>query len=242
MLEGLSTTSELRYQLTGQVTLAADQSLDVDLTAVTGTAALVWTFPPNSTSQNPDCTQAGVMNVMVTIDSNAPYSVPCANGQTAQGALTPMLTLGTHAVQLSAVDTSGYPYYGKSSTLVAAATPTVQQFDLDWSVGGATLSWTLSDGVSTVSCASAGVTTLYVNFKDSTGAFVFSGAGDAQPCTASSVVYGYLKPGSYAVFLQGTGAGSAAYSSSQASPPTVSVTAGVFPAAGTGPNILVVGP
>src|SRR6478672_1706003 len=75
-----------------------------------GTASLVWTFPPNSVSQNPTCSEAGVTTVKVSIDSGDWISIKCEDGQTVSGASTPRLSRGSHTITLSAVNQAGYEY------------------------------------------------------------------------------------------------------------------------------------
>jgi hypothetical protein len=207
----------------------------------TGTAALVWTFPQNSAASNPNCDQAGIATVKVSIDSGDWISFNCADGQTTSGVSSPTLSIGTHSIVLSAVNSMGYEYYSKTSSLPVSATASVQQYDLDWSVGGATIHWQITDATATttLSCAQAGITDVYVNFRDGNGDLVYPGAGDKEPCSGLSIVYSFLKPGTFNVFLQANGAGSSVFQSSQATPPSITVSAGVFTTPSQGPTLLL---
>jgi hypothetical protein len=203
-----------------------------------GTAGLVWTFPANSISQNPTCSEAGVTTVKVSIDSGDWISFACEDGQTLSGVSTPRLSRGSHSILLSAVNSMGYEYYSKSSSLPISGTSTLQQYDLDWAVGGATVHWLLADG-STLTCSQAGVSDVYVNFRDSTGAFVYADSGDKEPCSASAIVYSFIKPGTYSVFVQATDTASHLYQSSTTNPPSITVRAGVFTSMSDGPNLVM---
>ncbi|MBK7860371.1 MAG: hypothetical protein IPJ65_17515 [Archangiaceae bacterium] len=209
--------------------------------STTGTAALVWTFPPNSAASNPTCAQAGVTKVFVSIDNGSWVEYACADGQTTAGVSSPLLSVGTHSIALSATNSMGYEYYAKSSSLPISATSSLQQYDLDWAVGGATVHWVVTDasGSVTQTCGQSGIDTVYVNFRDSAGNLVYEGAGDPEPCSAGAIVYSFIKPGTYDVFLGANGAGSSSYESSRLSPPRVTIQAGVFPSMSEGPTLLL---
>jgi hypothetical protein len=230
---GYNALNEATYETAGTFTINGDISLNVDLDPVVQSSSyayLQWTFPPNSASSNPTCSQAGVTNVYVSIDGAAQYSVTCSTGQTTTGSQTSALTIGTHTIDLTAVDSSGYVYYSRSATFTVTATPSKTVFDLDWAVGGAAVAWTLVDGGISRTCAQAGITNVTVNFQDtSTGALLYGSSGDSQPCSAGSVVYDFLTPGTYKVIIEGYGTGGSRYTSNTtAGAPTITIQAGVF--------------
>lgn len=241
-IQGRDYNGTVLYSAEGAFIIDGSVTESVDLKPVGNGAAyayMVWTFPPNSASSNPTCAQAGVAKVNVSIDQGDWLVYDCAAGQTVEGTPTPYLTVGSHNIELSAVNSSGYEYYFKLSTLPVSNTPSLQQYDLDWAVGGATVKWTVTNGSTATTCAAAGITTVYVNFRDSNGDLVYTGSGDPQPCANLAIVYNFLKPGNYQVFLSANGSGTSVYQSSTTSPPVVSVAAGVFTDINAGSSILL---
>ncbi len=243
-IQGRDSNGSVLFSASGSFTIDGSMTERVDLRPTGSGAAyayLVWTFPPNSVSQNPTCQQAGVDRVLVSIDGAAWQSYPCADGNRAEGTPTPYLAPGNHTIDLSAVNAAGYEYYALRSTLPLSSTPSVQQYDLNWAVGGATVRWTVTTfgGSTTTSCAAAGITTVYVDFQDAQGNLVYGNGGDPQPCNNLAVVYSYLKPGTYRVFLQAYGSGSTFYESSRNNAPQVTVTAAQFTTINDGPNVLL---
>lgn len=246
-IEGRGFANELRYQRTGSFVIDGNVTESVDLLPVsTGAntyAYLTWTFPPNSLSSNPDCTQAGVTDVMISIDGAAETQLSCAAGFNTTGVQTPMLAAGTHTISLRAVNSTGYEYYGKVSTLTtSSAGPVSAAYSLDWTVGGAALKWTLVDGSVTRTCAQAGVVDVYVNFQDTTtNDFLYPGSGDKQPCSASEVKYDFLKPGNYRVVIQAAGPSNALYTSNTVTPgpPVITIGAGVFVPLANATNVVM---
>ncbi len=70
------------------------------------------------------------------------------------------------ATYVDATHDDGYYYFdGGMTTQVGGS---VQSYDLKW-FGGAKISWTIYDGPTQRTCAQAGIETVYVNFKDSSG-------------------------------------------------------------------------
>ena len=231
---GYDALNEARYESAGTFTVNGDISLTVDLDPVgtgTGYAYLQWNFPGNSASSDPSCSQAGVTYVYISIDGAAEYSVGCTSGwNVTTGVQTSALSVGTHTIDLTATDSTGYAYYSKRSTLSITASPTIQTYALDWAVGGAAVSWTLVDGSVSRTCAQAGITSVKVNFQDTTtGTLLYGNSGDVQPCTAGSVVYDFLTPGRYKVIIEGVTSGGSLYTSSTTlGTPEITIQAGVF--------------
>lgn len=226
-----------RYEYAGNFTVNGDISLNLDLDPVvasTGYAYLQWTFPANSVANNPTCSQAGVTHVYISIDGAAEYAVTCNSGQTSTGVQTSALTIGTHTIDLTAVDSTGYAYYSKRSSLSVTASGTLQIFALDWAVGGAAVSWTLVDGNVSRTCAQAGITNVKINFQDTTsGQLLYGTAGDIQPCSAGSVVYDFLVPGRYKIIIEGSTSGGTLYTTNTTlGTPETTVTAGTFVTSG----------
>jgi hypothetical protein len=242
---GYNALNEALYEYAGTFTVNGDISLNVDLDPVvssSGYAYLQWTFPPNSVSNNPSCTQAGVTHVYISIDGAAETAIACASGwNTNPGVQTAALSLGTHTIDLTATDSTGYAYYSKRSTLSVTAAGTIQIYDLDWAVGGAAVAWTLVDGSIARTCGQAGVSSVTVNFQDTTsGALLYGTAGDSQPCSAGAVVYDFLTPGRYNVIVEGVGTGGSLYTSSTTlGTPEITISAGVFVDSSQSSNVVM---
>ncbi|MFZ5468543.1 MAG: hypothetical protein ACOZIN_03810 [Myxococcota bacterium] len=233
-INALGYGDEVLYTHAGTYTVNGDVRVTVDLTPVGGPnsyAYLTWKFPPNSLSQNPTCQQVGVAFVDVNIDGTT-TRYPCEQGQTTPGAQTPFIAAGTHSVAFVAVDANDYPYYRFSGSLQTfAGNPVSSDYQLAWGVGGVALGWQLTDGSLAQNCASAGVTTMSINFEDAQGNLIYGQNGDPAACNAAPVVYSFLQPGTYRVFIKGTGPGNVLYLSNGTNPPVVTVTAGQFPTA-----------
>jgi hypothetical protein len=90
---------------------------------------------------------------------------------------------------------------------------------------------------------SAGITNVFVNFRDSHGAFTYhdnNDTGVSIPCgTASTGQTFDLRPDTYHVFVQALGTGNALYKSNLGNPPQITVQAGQFVPAASGAVIAV---
>lgn len=241
VVEGLNNRGQAVYGAQSTFFIDGDVQARVDLVPVGGpnTYAYVgWSFPPNSLSSNPTCAQAGVSQVLVSIDGAAQVAYRCSDGDpSGPGAQTPFLEAGTHTIELTAATEGGYVLYGVRSTLVTSASgPVSSGYDLQWMVGGVAVRWSLTNGQIAQSCGQAGVTQVAVNFIDVQGNLVYGSQGDLQPCNASGVVYSYLRPGTYRVAIGARGAGNTVYQSSTQGP-VVSVSAGVFVDMGSAVNV-----
>ncbi len=219
----------------GNFTVNGDITVTVDLTPAGGPnsyAFLTWTFPPNSSSATPNCTQAGVTTVTYSIDGATPVSVNCADGFNTTGVQTGYVAAGAHSLVLDAYDSSNYRWYTYTGSLTTyAGNPVSDAISFQWGVGGAVVKWTIEDqtGTTVLSCAQAGITTVYVNFSADGSTWLYPGSGDAQPCANGSAIYSALYPGTYAVSVQGTGAGNVVYATGTNPAPGVVVVAGQFP-------------
>jgi len=229
-IQGLNYSSDVLYQATGTFIVDGNVSVQVDLAPLSANsfAYLMWTFPPNSVSQTPNCDQAGVAFVDVVIDGGTPQRASCSAGFSQPGFRTADLPAGRHQIELRGVDSTNFPVYRFVGTLQTyAGSPISASYGLLWNIGGASISWQLVNGGVIQSCDLAGVDTVNVNFRDSSGAFVY-GSGDPQPCSGAPILYNGLLPDRYQVILSATSHSGVQYSSSGTNPPTVSVTAGVF--------------
>ena len=225
----------------GTFTVDGDVKVNIDLAAVGGAtsyAYLTWNFPGNQASQHPTCSQAGVSFVDVSIDGAGWERFKCQDGFTMPGVTTPYLNAGLHDISLVAVNADGYDYYRFDGMLQTFAGRSVSaEYSLMWAVGGTAISWQLTNGSVAQTCGQAGITTVYVNFEDANGNLVYGEDWDPQNCSGTPVLYSYLKPGTYKVYLDGVGSGSARYESNFDNAPTVTVQPGVFPN-GSNPKVV----
>lgn len=198
--------------------------------------SLTWTFPDNLT-----CAQAGIAYVDVRVDGvNPPDRYDCATGQASPGAATPFLQPGNHSIELWAVDTTGYAYYGLSSSLVlprTGVTPVV--YDLQWVVGGVAVDWQLYlDASTAISCSSAEsaggqAARVFVNFQNpQTLELLYpapgdgGGSGNGYACNTTAI-FSYLPAGTYQPRILANVGPDTYESASDAQ--LVTITAGAFP-------------
>ncbi len=161
-----------------------------------GDITVDWTFAGQT------CAAVGVQSVRLTLPGETLENggvFPC-------GTVLPV-TLhdfrnGSYPFTAEGLDGSGYVLFRKAGTFVVNG-DVFQTITLDWAVGGAEVGWTLSANGVNVSCAQAGVSTVYVNFRAADGTWVYGETGDAQACNAITVGYDYLQPGTYAVYVAG---------------------------------------
>jgi hypothetical protein len=231
-IEAVGYGGEVLFGASGTFRVNGNIQVTTDLAPIVGAnsyAYLTWRFPRNSVSNSPTCEQAGASAVQVSIDGANPVEYPCADGFTTSGAQTQLISAGTHSIELLGVNAGGYPYYRYQGTLTTTAgAPVAFEYQLGWNVGGAAVGWSFTDNAYTYTCSTAGITTVTLNFEDSAGNLVYGNEGDAQACGASPAVYSYLLPGTYRVYAKAYGTGNTVYLSNGATPPTVTVAAGVF--------------
>jgi len=229
-IQGLDANGTALYVGNGNFTVNGDVLVSVDLSptsSATVPAYLTWSFPPNSQSQNPTCLQAGVDVVDVTIDQGATQRYSCDAGQTQPGVVSVPLNPGTHSITLAASNqTVGYPYYRLVSTLqTTAGAPVSASYGLQWAVGGVAVQWQING----TDCSN--IASVYVNFSDAGGRFLYPGNGDRQNCTdglapSGAIRYNYLPAGNYSLVLQAQTFGGVVLTNSPY--PPVLISAGVF--------------
>jgi hypothetical protein len=181
-----------------------------------GTAAyhyyLSWTFPevPNAPLCGDELTQ-----VVLTIDGVS-TSYDCTAGLSPAQITTPALTLGSHALQLDATGADGTVWASKQLTLdVTCGCHPSQTYELPWVVGSAAVDWIFFDATHqhpTTACDVALVDTLSLNFQAADGSWLFTdevgnASHDRFGCADSGglALYRALPPGTYSVYLDGTG-------------------------------------
>ncbi len=237
-IDALGFANEKLYTKSSSFRVDGNVTVNVDLAPITtgklSYAYLNWSFPamagPSGPINNPDCTTAGVANVLVSIDGSPELTIPCSLGwNTNPGYQTDFLSAGQHTISLRAVNASGYMFYGASSTLTTEqGNPAFASYALPWAVGGTSLSWSFIDTSVTQTCAQAGVTDVFINFVDSNGDLVYGTQGDKKPCSSGGVEYPFLKPGSYDVRIDAAGSLGRIFRSNYAQPPRVTIVAGQF--------------
>ncbi len=233
-LEGLNSANVLLYQSTGQFTVNGNVTVNATLqpTSSGASAYLSWTFPPNSASNSPNCTQAGMSTVVAVIDSGAPLTLNCTQGLGASVRID-NLSPGAHTLVLEARDSNAFPFYRKTTSLFAqTGTPAQNLYLFDWAVGSLPLRWTFSNGTTTVTCASAGVVSMNIGLRDSQGNDVYGANGVDVNCVDSGLqgtLFTYLTGGTYTYYLQAYGTGGVLYHSNLNSPPSATVINGQFP-------------
>ncbi|AKJ04780.1 hypothetical protein ATI61_101147 [Archangium gephyra] len=227
-LEAISYSGTVLYTGSGSFTVNGDIRVNYTLTPSGGPSSYAyvsWTFPPNTTSPNPTCAQAGVVSVDVSIDGGAWTRLSCMDGAGANQIRSPYLPPGSHTIAFIGVGSGGQHYYYTQSTMETRAGAPVSVSYLLRPVGGMALRWELREGSVTRTCAQAGVTTMAINLQNTaTGEYVYGAAGDAQPCTGAPILYNYLEPGNYRVYIRGTGP-DVFYTNEDGSPVTLTVKA-----------------
>ena len=225
-------SDEPLFKGAGSFYIDGDVRESVDLTPMGGLSSfayLTWTFPVTNGVPNPSCAQAGIRFVDVRIDDGEWGRIDCSAGQTGGGVKTPLLDPGLHSITLVAVDETGYAYYRLQSSLrTQAGNPINETYALKWAVGGAAVRWDLKDGSLSKTCAQAGVQKVAINFEDENGVLIYGRDGDVHDCDSAPILYNFLQPGTYRVYLKGTGSGGVTYLSNAQNPPTVTIVAGEF--------------
>lgn len=240
-LEGRDATNTLKFRGTARVQVVdQDVSAQVRLEPVmsTGPGELLvrWSFPALSVSPTPTCAQATITKVTVAVNSGTPREVTCSTGE-ASGSGTRLQNLtGTATLDLAAADMNGFVYFRKQQQVpVPAGVSTPVTVAFDWDVGSLPVRWAFRDGATTLTCAQAGVTSVYLNLRTTTGTptLLYPNAGAEVPCsdatTGQATVFPYLPKGTFDVFFQAVGTSGRLYKTDQTTPPRVTVQAGQFP-------------
>jgi len=187
-LQGVDFNGRILFEANGTFVIDGSRTVMVDL-APQGSAGsyanLNWTFPGNAS-----CSQAGVASVDVTVDSQT-ANFACWKGQTAQGVPTDYIAPGEHYIEFVARDASGQPlYYFNGGLTTQAYNPVNGTYNL-YTIGGASISWLLSDGSVTFDCPQSNPK-VYVNFQDlNTGNWVYPALNPAWPETFCSPIDWY---------------------------------------------------
>jgi hypothetical protein len=210
----------------GSFVVNGDVRVNIDLSPNGMSYALIsWAFPNRAS-----CYQAGVTSIKAQIDGGEWVNLNCADGMANGGVETPWLEDGPHTIQMVAygrdrAGRDGMPLYTTFGTFTTSAgSPRSESFDF-FAVGGMSLRWELWDGSARRSCAEAGLTGMIINLKNlATGELVYGTAGDPQACTGAPILYQYLAPGRYEVYIRGMNGSRIAYSNEDL-PDVLTVTA-----------------
>jgi hypothetical protein len=169
---------------------------------------------------------------MVSIDNGEWATLDCEDGMSDGGVASPYVNEGQHSIALIAygrdkLGRDGLPLYTAQGTFVATRGNPVSVTYRFYEVGGLSLRWDLWDGSGYRNCAEAGFSaterSMRINLLDlSTNTLVFGDDGDPQYCTGAPIVYQYLKPGRYMVYIRGMIGSTIAYTNED-SPTEVTV-------------------
>ncbi|MET0401933.1 MAG: hypothetical protein ABW123_05990 [Cystobacter sp.] len=230
-LEAVGYDGQVLYTANGDFSVDGNTSVDVNLTpkgSASSFAYVSWSFEGNTNHSNPNCAQAGVNFVEVRIDNGPWARLGCEEGIGSNQIESPFLEPGTHTIEfvgLKVTNDGATPYYYRSGTLTTKANAPISVSYNLWAVGGMALRWELLDGSLKKTCEQAGVTGMRINMKDrATGKLVYGEEGDAQSCTAAPILYKYLRPGQYEVFVRAM-KGSEVLYTNEGSTTTLTVTA-----------------
>lgn len=218
-IQAIGYDGETLYEGGSSFTVNGDVRVNIDLTPNGMSYALIgWSFPPNTYSNSPSCSQANVTSLKAQIDGGEWVTLDCEDGMTNGGVETPWLADGSHTIYLIAygrdrAGRDGMPLYTTQGTFVTSAgSPRSETFQF-FAVGGMSLRWELWDGNAKRTCAEAGLTGMVINLLDmDTGELVYGNAGDPQACNGAPILYQYLKPGRYEVYIRGLKGSAVTYS------------------------------
>ncbi len=207
-----------------------------------GSALVSWVFPDGHGCADA-VTSEGINSVELLLDTVSHGISPCSSGLT--GVTLSGLMPGSHSLELRASGASAFQYFGAKTQLIVTAGATAKAaVPLSYVVGGFSVKWRFSAGANKFTCAQMTNPRVWVNFKDSSGAFVYPDAGASVPCLNGNSVQGttfpYLPAGTYSLYIQTVGYAGFLFVSDQLTPPVVVVAAGDFPSLTTAPIIDVV--
>lgn len=229
-IEAIGYDNRVLFKGAGSFSVNGNVRVNINLTPGGQSYAYIsWYFPPNGVSNNPSCSQAGVTAIKASFDNGEWLNLNCAGGMTGAGVPSPYLQPGNHTVHLIAygwdkADRENVPLYNVLGTFeTRAGSPNSVQFKF-FELGGMSLRWQLWDGYANAykTCAEAGLTGMTINLRDTvTGELVFGTNGDPQSCTGAPVVYQFLKPGNYEVYIRGYTGDTRVYTNENAATKTV---------------------
>jgi hypothetical protein len=185
-----------------------------------GNVTFTWSFQGGLT-----CSQVTSIQINIpgeVLQNNGVY--PCLTNNY-PGIVLYDFVPGTYNFTVDALDARSTVLQSVSGSFVVVNGDVGVPVALQWVVGGVSVQWQISGS----NCFD--IPTVYVNFEDTTGHFLYPGAGDPQSCSAGlppgAIRYDYLPPGNYVVTLQGLSSSAGVVFSNTPYPP-VTITAGLF--------------
>ena len=231
-MRGLTTDGRLLYERTGTFWVNGPALERVDLSPVVGATGRA-TLSLRMLTSSLDCQGAGIATLSIRLPGRT-IDTRCDAAMT--GLSLGALPAGAQSLTVTGLSETGFALArARVSLSVLAGAETFTEASLSWLVGGASLRWSLVNQGLAQSCLEAGVREVYVNFQDSTEAFLYPGAGVAVPCAQLGVVFPTLPSGTLTAFAQAVGGSGALYRSAGV---PITVRAGVFPTA-TGASTLL---
>jgi hypothetical protein len=225
-MRGLTTDGRLLYERTGTFWVTGPTLERIDLLPVpgaTGRATLSLQLPTSSSSSL-GCQGAGIATLSIQLPGRT-VDTRCDAAMT--GLSFGALPAGTQTLTVTGLSETGFALArGRVSLTVLAGAETFTEVSLSWLVGGASLHWSLTNDSIAQTCLQAGVREVFVNFQDSTGTFLYPGAGVAVACEQLGVVFPTLPAGTLTAFAQAVGSWGVLYRSAGV---PITVRAGVFP-------------
>jgi hypothetical protein len=165
---------------TGSATVVVNGNVyqTIDLQPVGNTAFLSWTFAPAVGTYVPPCTSASDTNpdridsVALYVDSasSAAQTYDCSQGINGAQVSTPVLSPGSHTLQLVAYQTGIAEPFAQTAPVnvsFSGSTPTAQTLTFNWLVGGVGVAWTYPSGSN--ACTSGGVASVTATFTGAGG-------------------------------------------------------------------------
>ncbi len=234
-MRGLTSDGRLLYERTGSLWVNGPTLERVDLSPVLGATgrALLSLRMPTSSASSLSCQGAGIATLLIQLPGRT-IDTRCDAAMT--GLSLGALPAGRQSLIVTGISETGFALARAQVSLsVLAGAETFTEASLAWLVGGVSLRWSLVNQGLAQTCLQAGVRDVYVNFRDSTEAFLYPGPGVAVPCEPLSVVFPTLPSGTLTAFAQAVGGSGALYRSAGV---PITVRAGVFPTA-TSPSTLL---
>jgi hypothetical protein len=233
-IEALDASGLVIYKATDTFTVNGNVLVRMDLTPNGKPFAyLSWSFPALGSNPNPNCSQTYVNKVSISVDNGAWVDLTCEEGMTTMGTKSAPMEPGTHTIRMVAYgrdqyNRDGLPLYTTQGTMTLPRSGSIFVSYKFFEVGGMSLKWKLWDGFAGKfkDCTEAGLSGVRINLIDmSNNTPIFGDAGEAYACTAAPVVYQYLKPGRYKVFIRGMAGSTMSYTNENDAPTYVNVNA-----------------
>jgi hypothetical protein len=217
-IRGYDGENQTLFAKSGNFTVNGNITVRTDLNANGASPSeglISWYFPGNIT-----CAQAGTLKVDMSIDGGNWRRLDCSQGSRGLAVSSLWVLPGQHTVQLVAVGSDGNSRYYASGTFTTRAYESVSVAFTLGEVGGMALRWELRDGLNYKDCSQSTVTQVAIHlFDHTTQKYIYGTTGDVYGCADAPVVYRFLTPGQYTVYMYATGPNGVRYHNEAA--PTV---------------------